>query len=112
MIGRPFHEVSRDVGLSDVSFAAASSARSVMGRHAHAHRTAAALPARSRGRPASLTRLAADAGYADQAHLARECRRLTGRTPSALLAGGAAAAGERTSGLFKPDLPGRAMLPP
>ncbi|GAA1671709.1 helix-turn-helix transcriptional regulator [Fodinicola feengrottensis] len=32
--------------------------------------------------------LAIDAGYADQAHLSRECVRLTGRTPSQLLGGG------------------------
>jgi AraC-like DNA-binding protein len=33
----------------------------------------------------SLTRLAAAAGYADQAHLSRECSRLSGLTPSAFL---------------------------
>ena len=33
-----------------------------------------------------LARLAADAGYSDQAHLARECSALTGLTPGALLA--------------------------
>jgi AraC-like DNA-binding protein len=43
---------------------------------------------------ASLALLAAEAGYADQAHLARECRRLAGLAPSALLATGAAPAGE------------------
>jgi AraC-like DNA-binding protein len=43
---------------------------------------------------APLARLAADAGYADQAHLARDCRRLAGLPPSALLAYGAAPAGE------------------
>lgn len=32
-----------------------------------------------------LSRLAADAGFADQAHLSRECRRMTGLTPSAFL---------------------------
>jgi len=32
----------------------------------------------------SLATLAADAGYADQAHLSRECRRLAGTTPSDL----------------------------
>jgi AraC-like DNA-binding protein len=32
-----------------------------------------------------LARLAADAGYADQAHLTRECLRLTGVTPRAFL---------------------------
>jgi AraC-like DNA-binding protein len=48
-----------------------------------------------------LARLAADAGYADQAHLTRECRRLSGLPPAQLLAGGAAPAGER-SDAFKP----------
>jgi AraC-like DNA-binding protein len=43
---------------------------------------------------APLARLAAEAGYADQAHLARECRRLAGLPPSALLATGAGPAGE------------------
>jgi AraC-like DNA-binding protein len=43
---------------------------------------------------ARLARLAAAAGYADQAHLARECARLGGMTPAALLASGASAAGE------------------
>ena len=47
-----------------------------------------------------LGRLAAAAGYADQAHLARDARRLGGAPPSALLAGGAFAAGER--GLVSP----------
>jgi AraC-like DNA-binding protein len=42
-----------------------------------------------------LARLALDAGYADQAHLTRECRRLSGLTPAALLASGAVPAGER-----------------
>jgi AraC-like DNA-binding protein len=44
--------------------------------------------------PADLARLALDAGYADQAHLTRECRRLSGVTPAALLAAGAGPAGE------------------
>ncbi|MCW3001799.1 MAG: AraC family transcriptional regulator [Conexibacter sp.] len=57
----------------------------------HAQRTPAA----------PLARLAADAGYADQAHLARECRRLAGLPPGALLAAGAAPAGERAEA-FKP----------
>lgn len=50
----------------------------------------------------SLARLAVDAGYADHAHLDRESRRLTGRTPSALLRAGATAAGEPVSETFKP----------
>jgi AraC-like DNA-binding protein len=56
----------------------------------------------------SLARLAADAGYADQAHLARECRRLAGLTPSALLAEGAAPAGEPAEGPSDPFKPGAA----
>ena len=36
-----------------------------------------------------LARAAAELGYADQAHLSRECLRLSGLTPSALAAGGA-----------------------
>jgi Helix-turn-helix domain len=46
-------------------------------------------------RAGELARLAAAAGYADQAHLARDARRLAGAPPSALLATGAFAAGER-----------------
>jgi AraC-like DNA-binding protein len=46
-------------------------------------------------RGGGLARLAAEAGYADQAHLTRECARLTGLTPAALLATGAEPAGER-----------------
>jgi AraC-like DNA-binding protein len=60
----------------------------------------------------SLARLAADAGYADQAHLVRDCRRLAGTTPSALLAGGASPAGERPNmaETFKPAGIGPATL--
>jgi AraC-like DNA-binding protein len=43
-----------------------------------------------------LARLALEAGYADQAHLTRECSRLAGLPPAALLASGAAPAGERS----------------
>jgi AraC-like DNA-binding protein len=42
----------------------------------------------------SLARLAAEAGYADQAHLAREAKRLSGTSPSALLQNGAGPAGD------------------
>jgi AraC-like DNA-binding protein len=51
--------------------------------------------------PATLGRLAAAAGYADQAHLDRECRRLSGLTPSALLAERPIVAGDK-SDPFKP----------
>ena len=43
-----------------------------------------------------LARLALDAGYADQAHMTRECTRLAGLPPAALLAEGAGPAGERS----------------
>jgi AraC-like DNA-binding protein len=49
---------------------------------------AQAQSALARGRrpaAAGLGRLAAEAGYADQSHLARECRRLTGLSPRAFL---------------------------
>jgi hypothetical protein len=57
----------------------------------------ALAPGSGRG---DLARLAAAAGYADQAHLARDARRLGGAPPSQLLAAGALAAGER--GLVSP----------
>jgi AraC-like DNA-binding protein len=42
----------------------------------------------ARRRPsAQLAELAAEAGYADQAHLSRECRSIGGQTPTELLAG-------------------------
>jgi AraC-like DNA-binding protein len=43
-----------------------------------------------------LARLAFEAGYADQAHLTRECSRLAGLPPAALLASGAGPAGEKS----------------
>src|SRR4051794_13561034 len=43
-----------------------------------------------------LAALAFAAGYADQAHLTRECRRLAGLPPGALLATGAGPGGERS----------------
>jgi len=44
---------------------------------------------------ADLAALAFEAGYADQAHLTRECTRLAGLPPAALLASGAGPGGER-----------------
>jgi AraC-like DNA-binding protein len=44
-----------------------------------------------------LARLALEAGYADQAHLTRECSRLAGLPPAALLAAGAGPAGDRSA---------------
>lgn len=43
-----------------------------------------------------LARLALEAGYADQAHLTRECTRLARLPPAQLLAAGAGPAGERS----------------
>ncbi len=56
-----------------------------------------------------LARLALDAGYADQAHLTRETRRLAGIPPAALLASGAGPAGERSVS-FKTSGPVAATL--
>jgi AraC-like DNA-binding protein len=63
----------------------------------------------ARAGTAPLARLAADAGYADQAHLSRECRRLAGLPPAALLAAGAQPAGE-TADQFKPGTAARGRL--
>lgn len=54
----------------------------------------------------SIAGLAADAGYADQAHLSRECLRLTGLTPRALLGGSveACACGHDHSASYLPFL--------
>jgi AraC-like DNA-binding protein len=111
---RPFHEIARDLNFSErqlrrrlehsVGYGPRMLARVV--------RLQRFLRAAERDTAASLARLAADAGYADQAHLAREARRLTGRAPSALLAAGATAAGERTSESFKPTAPAPATLAP
>jgi AraC-like DNA-binding protein len=56
------------------------------------------------GEAADLAALAFAAGYADQAHLTRECRRLSGLTPSALLATGAGAAGDPSVAVEAPAL--------
>jgi AraC-like DNA-binding protein len=53
-----------------------------------------------------LARLALDAGYADQAHLTREARRLSGRTPGELVTSGAGAAGERVRSVQALAAPG------
>jgi AraC-like DNA-binding protein len=50
-----------------------------------ADRPGSDLPGGARGRP-SLALAAADAGYADQAHMTTECTRLAGVPPTALLA--------------------------
>jgi AraC-like DNA-binding protein len=49
-----------------------------------------------------LAALAFAAGYADQAHLTRECRRLAGLPPAALLRSGAGPAGERSDSFKTP----------
>jgi AraC-like DNA-binding protein len=52
-------------------------------------------PHTAAGDAPDLARLAFEAGYADQAHLTRECTRLAGLPPAALLATGAGPGGER-----------------
>ncbi len=99
---RPFSEVSRDVGFSErqlrrrVERAVGYGPRTLL----RILRLQRFLQAAECDPATTLARLAADTGYADQAHLARECRSLTGRTPSALRAAGATAAGERKSEAF------------
>jgi AraC-like DNA-binding protein len=63
----------------------------------------------ARGPDHDLARLALEAGYADQAHLTRECTRLAGLAPAALLASGAGPAGD-TSVSFKTSGPVAATL--
>jgi AraC-like DNA-binding protein len=61
-------------------------------------------------RPRStIADLAVEAGYADQAHLSRECRRLSGLPTSVLLADGPAPAGEKSDS-FKPGSADSARL--
>ncbi len=55
--------------------------------------TARVQAAVDRGSPGDLARWAVDAGYHDQAHLTRECRRLAGVTPAEFLAQYRAACG-------------------
>ena len=62
-----------------------------------------------RHQAASLAQLASDAGYADQAHLSRECRRLSGLPPTALLTDGHRAAGDKSVS-FKPQPASSASL--
>jgi AraC-like DNA-binding protein len=67
------------------------------------------------GRPGAdgMAGLAIDAGYADQAHLSRECLRLTGLTPRQLLGGSVdrCSCGHEHSASFTPFLAARARPP-
>lgn len=58
-----------------------------------------------------LAGLALDAGYADQAHLSRECLRLTGVTPSRLLGGTVdrCSCGHEHSASYRPFLAARSV---
>jgi AraC-like DNA-binding protein len=64
------------------------------------HRLQQVLRRHERAPSMALAELSSAAGYADQAHMSREVRRLTGMTPRQLLASGARAAGEG-AGSFK-----------
>jgi AraC-like DNA-binding protein len=67
------------------------------------------------GRPEAdgMAGLAVDAGYADQAHLSRECLRLTGLTPRQLLGGSVdrCTCGHEHSASYKPFLATRGRRP-
>jgi AraC-like DNA-binding protein len=86
--GRPVAALAEDVGLSErqlrrrVEDAVGYSPR-VLARILRFQRFLAAARAAGPGR--HLARLAADAGYADQAHLTRESKELAGLPPAALL---------------------------
>ncbi len=71
---------------------------------------AGAEPSGRRGAD-GLAGLAADAGYADQAHLSRECQRISGLTPRQLLHGdiGRCACGHDHSASYLPFLAGRPL---
>ena len=60
-----------------------------------------------------MSGLAIDVGYADQAHLSRECKRLTGLTPTALLSGDLdrCACGHDHTAAYRPFLATRARQP-
>jgi AraC-like DNA-binding protein len=98
LAGTPLPEVGRQVGLGERQLrrrfrAAVGYGPATLVR---IHRFQRFLDLAQFARGASLARLAADSGYADQAHLARECRRLAGLPPAALLAGRPTAAGEKS----------------
>ena len=91
------------------SCAAASPTRSGTARRRSSGSCASSASSPSRRAGTDLARLAFEAGYADQAHLTRECSRLAGLPPAALLASGAGPAGE-ASVSFKIDGPVAASL--
>lgn len=66
------------------------------------------------GRAHGTAGLAVEAGYADQSHLARECARLTGLSPSELLGGSIdrCGCGHDHSASYRPFLAARRMPPP
>ena len=86
--GRPLADLAVDVGLSERQLR-----RRVEDAVGYPPRTLARIlrfqrflrAARVAGRGRHLAHLAADAGYADQAHLSRESRELAGLPPAALL---------------------------
>ena len=88
--------LAADLGLSERqlrrrSLAAAGHAPKVLQRVLRLQRVVRAMDAGD----ADLARLAADHGYADQAHLTGECRELAGLAPAALHRERAAAVGSR-----------------
>jgi AraC-like DNA-binding protein len=81
--------VAAEVGLSERQFrrrsqAAAGYGPKTLQRVLRFHRFVRLLDAAGLFAPLDLAALAAEAGYADQAHLTRECSALSGFTPAAL----------------------------
>jgi AraC-like DNA-binding protein len=82
-------DVAEDVGLSVRQLrrrchAAAGYGPKTLQRVLRFQRFVRMLDAAAPGRPPGLASAAARAGYADQAHLTRECAALSGLTPAAL----------------------------
>lgn len=73
----------------------------------------AGAPASGRRGDDGMAGLAVDVGYADQAHLSRECLRLTGLTPSQLLGGtlDRCGCGHEHAASYRPFLAGRPRPP-
>jgi AraC-like DNA-binding protein len=81
--------VAAEIGLSERQFrrrsqAAAGYGPKTLQRVLRFHRFVRLLDAAPARTPPDLAALAAKAGYADQAHLTRECSALSGFTPAAL----------------------------
>jgi AraC-like DNA-binding protein len=93
----PLPQVARDLDISERQLRRRFTRSVGYGprTRARVHRLQRVLARHERGPAMPLAELASAVGYADQAHMSREVRQLSGMTPRQLLASGARAAGER-----------------